>query len=564
MAEDCQLEGDPSALTNRFLLDRQPAALERYEEHLNRLLLEGEGEALIEIGIPFDEEFETKGLTRDELDEAERVNQEITQKLNCVSTRLLTRPCGNQFSRIVIARRNLPESDFIEVRIAVVGNVDAGKSTFLGVLTHNTLDDGRGHARKKLFRHKHEFETGRTSSVGNDILGFDCHGNIVNNPDPHSGRLDWVSISMKASKMITFIDLAGHEKYLKTTIFGLCGYQPDYTMLMVGASMGTGGMTKEHLGLCLALSVPVFIVLTKIDRCPENVMEETLKQLNRLLRSPGSRKIPIMVNNLEDLFLSAQHFFQGRMCPIFRVSNVTGEGLDMVRTFLNILPIRRPPADQTHVLFIIDEVFWVDGVGTVVSGNCVSGTIRTNDILWLGPDSNGVFNQVPIKSIHRKRMPVDVVRHGQSAAFSIKKVTKKQIRKGMVLLSGAEQPRAVWEFDAELLILNHPTTISRNYEAMVHVGAVRQTARILHMKKDVLRTGDRDNVRFRFTRRPEYVRVGTRLVFREGLTKAVGTVRAIVSDTSDTSITPTTRQKPNQDKRQKPPKQKPKRLVDAK
>lgn len=55
--------------------------------------------------------------------------------------------------------------------IAVVGNVDAGKSTLLGVLTHGELDNGRGHARQRLFRHKHEMESGRTSSVGNDILG---------------------------------------------------------------------------------------------------------------------------------------------------------------------------------------------------------------------------------------------------------------------------------------------------------------------------------------------------------------------------------------------------------
>lgn len=70
--------------------------------------------------------------------------------------------------------------------VAVVGNVDAGKSTLLGVLTHGSLDDGRGTARLKLFRHKHEAETGRTSSVGNDILGFDSKGGIVNKPDPHS------------------------------------------------------------------------------------------------------------------------------------------------------------------------------------------------------------------------------------------------------------------------------------------------------------------------------------------------------------------------------------------
>lgn len=66
----------------------------------------------------------------------------------------------------------------MEIRVAVVGNVDAGKSTLLGVLTHAELDNGRGHARQKLFRHKHEMESGRTSSVGNDILGFDGEGKI--------------------------------------------------------------------------------------------------------------------------------------------------------------------------------------------------------------------------------------------------------------------------------------------------------------------------------------------------------------------------------------------------
>lgn len=70
-------------------------------------------------------------------------------------------------------------------RVAVVGNVDAGKSTLLGVLTHGELDNGRGHARQKLFRHKHEAESGRTSSVGSDILGFDSEGGIVNKTDGH-------------------------------------------------------------------------------------------------------------------------------------------------------------------------------------------------------------------------------------------------------------------------------------------------------------------------------------------------------------------------------------------
>lgn len=127
--------------------------------------------------------------------------------------------------------------------VAVVGNVDAGKSTLLGVLTHGELDNGRGHARQRLFRHKHEIESGRTSSVGNDILGFDGVGNVVNKPD--HGHLDWVKICEKSSKVITFIDLAGHERYLKTTVFGMTGHAPDFGMLMVS------GKPPEELDQCL-------------------------------------------------------------------------------------------------------------------------------------------------------------------------------------------------------------------------------------------------------------------------------------------------------------------------
>ena len=45
-------------------------------------------------------------------------------------------------------------------------------------------------------------------------------------------------------QVITFIDLAGHEKYLKTTVFGLTGHAPDFAMLMIGSNMGIVGMTK--------------------------------------------------------------------------------------------------------------------------------------------------------------------------------------------------------------------------------------------------------------------------------------------------------------------------------
>lgn len=77
---------------------------------------------------------------------------------------------------------------------------------------------------------------------------------------------------------------------------------------------------------------------------------------------------------------------------------------------------------------------------------------------------------------------------------------------------------------ADVLILHHPTTISTKYQAMIHVGSVRQTGVIKWMDRDRLRTGDRARVMFSFLRVPELIRPGQKFVFREGRTKAVGTV----------------------------------------
>ena len=56
-----------------------------------------------------------------------------------------------------------------------------------------------------------------------------------------------ICLILTAHQVVTFIDLAGHEKYLKTTIFGMTGHAPDFCMLMIGSNAGVIGMTKGTL-----------------------------------------------------------------------------------------------------------------------------------------------------------------------------------------------------------------------------------------------------------------------------------------------------------------------------
>lgn len=219
------------------------------------------------------------------------------------------------------------------------------------------------------------------------------------------------------------------------------------------------------------------------------------------------------------------------MAPIFQVSNVTGENLDLVKMFLSLItPDKNWKELQTEpALLHIDNTFSVPGVGTVVSGTLTSGSIKVNDTLLHGPNQFGKFDSVLIKGIHTSRMPIKSAKAGQSISLALKKVKRAQTRKGQVIISPAFKPEAIQEFDADIFVITHSTTISTSYEAVIHCGCTRQTATIIEVK-GVLRAGLRGRVRFRYKYRAEYIQPGDRIIFREGKTKGIGNVVAVYSD----------------------------------
>jgi hypothetical protein len=159
------------------------------------------------------------------------------------------------------------------------------------------------------------------------------------------------------------IDTCGHPRYLKTTLHGLTGYNPDYACLVVdGLNENIDATTKEVLGCALVLSVPVFVVLTKVcfsiiksnhaevlycrkfdlakDKRTKDQFENTVKSLLKLLMISSSTKLPVVVQNEDEAVVSVQNFVRARVIPIFLISCVSGENLDLLVKFLNLLPSR--------------------------------------------------------------------------------------------------------------------------------------------------------------------------------------------------------------------------------
>ena len=219
-----------------------------------------------------------------------------------------------------------------EIRIGVVGNVDVGKSSLISVLTNNVLDNGRGSARSKVMKHPHEKTTGRTSSITLNFLRlfYDDKSQLMkdsyyekilteeemlsqrnrNNKKNESSLNkntdveDMPNINIKTTegqneKTITLIDLAGHEKYLKTTIQGINGASLDYIAILVGSNSGLQKMTKEHLEIACAMNIPIILVFTKIDMVPKSVVKQNIDYMKSILKS---KKFKVLnVQNDQDI-----------------------------------------------------------------------------------------------------------------------------------------------------------------------------------------------------------------------------------------------------------------------
>jgi len=336
------------------------------------------------------------------------------------------------------------------------------------------------------------------------------------------------------------MDTAGHERFLRTTTFGLTGSSPDYALLVVAADAGIGRVGKEHLGLALALKLPVFVVITKCDKVPESTIQKTCRILIRIFRSAGGNRTAFVASSMEDVsrVIHKRDQFGTSSIPIFPISNVNGTRLNLLRACLNLLPVRNEyeKLKKLPAEFRVSDSFEVENIGTVVAGTVCSGNIQTNDQLLMGPDSmTGRFEFVRVTSIHNKRVVVDSVSAGQSATMAIssddgKLYRRRMLRKGVVLVNQRLKPRAAREVDVDLLILYHPSGISANYQVFVHAQTVCQQVQIVSMGVPKMRTGHRAICRLRFMFHAEYLHEGSTVFVRDGKGKGVGTILKLYPD----------------------------------
>jgi elongation factor 1-alpha len=496
--------------------------LEELASQIRYRLAEKGGEALYMIGVS--DSGEPLGISDEEADAS---MQSLKKAADLAGARIskVREAKGKNGKIIELLLRRCRDQLPIQISIATAGQADHGKTTTVGVLVTGEADDGDGLVMGKIARYKHEVVMRRTSSVAERVMGFDEEGDVVNYllPSP----LDEAQVYLNSCKLVSFVDVGGHERYLRTAVRGLLSYSPDYIMLVIAGNAGVSTMTKEHLGIALSFKIPIFIIVTKADLAPKGIMASIFGDLLTLLKSPGVNKIPIPVRDMDDIAISARNMGSGRVAPVFTVSNRTGEGLYLLRRFLNLLPPRLKWEAEASKPFLayIDDKFNVPGVGLVAAGLVLQGNISVNNHVRIGPYADGSFRPTRVKSIHAKRgLYIEKAQTGRSVTFALADISFDEVEKGMVLVGEGLPAEAVRAFEAEVFILHHPTTIRVGYEAIFHIHSIKEACRIAWASRETLRTGDKAIVRIETVFSPIYVRQGDQFLFREGRSRGIGFV----------------------------------------
>ncbi|KAI5923312.1 GTP-binding protein [Camillea tinctor] len=329
-----------------------------------------------------------------------------------------------------------------QLRVSLTGPTTSGKTTLLGTISNGLLDNGRGSSRINLLRHRHEVASGRTSSIAQELVGYQGQSILNYSVDNINA---WPDIHDRAEngRLVFFLDSAGHPRYQRTTLRALVGWAPHWTLLCIAAnddssvhpsahslsgadgamSVGITAMdlAMAHLDLCLKLEMPLAILITKTELAQRASLKDKLNtvltkvkatgRIPKLLTSPvceGDNVAEVPEADLRKVQAEVINAIGASgdaltIVPIVLTSAVKGMGIGLTHALLRSLPVPPTPTardfvplalnpEQPDALFHIDEVFEMSLSRTqsnesapVVTGYLRFGRLSIGDKVVLGP-----------------------------------------------------------------------------------------------------------------------------------------------------------------------------------
>ncbi|WP_255190866.1 translation elongation factor EF-1 subunit alpha [Natronobeatus ordinarius] len=349
--------------------------------------------------------------------------------------------------------------------LAIIGHVDHGKSTLVGRLLFETGNIP-----------EHVIEQHREEAEEKGKGGFEF-AYVMDNLAEERERGLTIDIAHQEfdtdEYYFTVVDTPGHRDFVKNMITGAS--QADNAVLVVAANDGVQPQTREHVFLARTLGIGELIVgVNKMDvvEYDEERYREVVEEVKGLLG-----QVQFAVDDASFIPMSA---FEGDNVADASENTPWYDGPTVLEA-LNGLPEPEAPTDAPLRL-PIQDVYTISGIGTVPVGRLETGVMETGDSVSFQPSDVGG----EVKTIEMHHEEIARAEPGDNVGFNVRGVGKDDIRRGDVCGPADEPPTVARTFQAQIVVMQHPSVITAGYTPVfhAHTAQVACTIETLDQKLD--------------------------------------------------------------------------------
>ncbi len=416
------------------------------------------------------------------------------------------------------------------INIMTAGHVDAGKSTLIGRLLFDT-----GAIREEEMRKLKDLAT----ELKKETFEFAFVMDTVKEERERGVTIDLMHRPFETQKWhFTIIDAPGHRDFVKNMITGAS--QADVAMLVISAKQGEGvqEQTKEHAWLLKVLGIgQIMVVLNKMDAAnyDEKRYNEIKTEVVNFLKPIGYK-----VDEIPFIPVSA---YVGDNVAKRSDKMAWYKGQTLIEIFDSYIKEPEKPT-QKPLRLPIQDVYSITGVGTVPVGRVETGVLKINDKIIFEPA--GVVGEVKSVEVHHQQIQQAIP--GDNVGFNVRGVDKKEIGRGTVAGHPDNPPTVAKEFTAQIVVLNHPTVLTKGYTPVFHTHTASvactieeiiakidpKTGAVVQEKPDFIKTGEVARVKVRplkpmvIEQQSEFPELARFAIRDMGMTVAAGIVLEVV------------------------------------
>jgi len=358
-------------------------------------------------------------------------------------------------------------ADKPHLNMVIIGHVDHGKSTLVGQIL---LQTGQFPAHM-VEKYKEE---AKAKGKGSFALAW-----IFDNLKEERERGLTIDVAHKRfdtdKYYITIIDAPGHRDFVKNMITGTS--QADAAILVVAAPEGIMAQTKEHMFLARTLGVKQMIIaINKMDDTKpaydKNKYEQVKAEIEKLAISVGYKSEQLQ-------YVPVSAYIGDNVKEKGKIDWWTG---DTVLKAIDNFTIPEKPT-QLPLRWPIQDVYTIKGVGTVPVGKVECGIMKPGQQLVFKPSTKpgGITGEVKTIEMHHEQ--ISQAEPGDNVGVNMRGVNKNDIRRGDVAGSTSDPPTVAKSFTAQIMVLNHPSVITKGYTPVFHCYTSQVACRFEEIQK---------------------------------------------------------------------------------